>query len=108
MMNLAATVLPAPLSPLTRTNQSGLRGGHVTGSRPITAHHSPDDDALVLVVYRHVAVHVVRQRVDVRRVLISCLQLLQSYKIFYPIDIILNIVKHFKYPLKLNPIMQCI
>ena len=74
MMNLAATVLPAPLSPLPRTNQSGLRG-HVTGSRPITAHHSPDDDALVLVVYRHVAVHVVRQRVDVRRVLIGCLQL---------------------------------
>ena len=31
---------------------------------------SPDDDALVFVVDRHVAIHVVGQSVDVRRILV--------------------------------------
>lgn len=40
----------------------------------VTQLHLPDDDTLVLTVNHHVPVHVVRQRVDVRRVLILSLR----------------------------------
>lgn len=69
MMYLAATVLPAPLSPL------GEKGGELDRERdfngPPTAPPcrcppaSPDDHTLVLAVDQHVAVHLIRQCVDV-------------------------------------------
>lgn len=74
MMYLAATVFPAPLSPL----QTGLNRRHDTTqahTRELAKRdHSPDDDALVLRVDHHVPVHVVGQGVDVRRVLVLGLQ----------------------------------
>ena len=43
----------------------GALGRRVWGSQPV-----PDDDTLVLTVYKHVPVHVVGEGVDVRGVLI--------------------------------------
>jgi len=60
-MYLAHTVLPAPDSPLEIE----------FCSEENDRMHAPDDDALVLVVDEHVPVHVVGERVDVRRVLVG-------------------------------------
>lgn len=39
----------------------------------------PDDDALVLAIYQHIAVHVIGQGVDVRRVLVGGLRPIKQY-----------------------------
>lgn len=81
MMYLAATVFPAPLSPLTDRN--GKHPEAVTfsrneassfGSSKKDTSRLPDDDTLVLAVNHHVPVHVVSQGVDVGGVLILSLE----------------------------------
>jgi len=74
MMYLAATVFPAPLSPLRPrkdpkrySNYSDTNRVHRTGEQRGC---SPDDDALVLRVDHHVPVHGVRQGVDVGGILV--------------------------------------
>lgn len=76
MMYLAATVFPAPLSPLAEDTGPVTHSPHQSeqqAARPAKP-RPPDDDALVLAVNHHVSVHVVSQSVDVRRVLILGLE----------------------------------
>lgn len=73
-MYLAATVFPAPLSPLfprqEREKKKMETVREATRSALRDNSNSPDDDALILPFDHHVPVHVVRQGVDVRRILI--------------------------------------
>lgn len=82
MMYLAATVFPAPLSPLPQPRkkrqtthrkaifycQTYLHG--TAWASAWEAENSPDDNTLILPVNHHVSVHVVSQGVDVRWILI--------------------------------------
>lgn len=80
MMYLAATVFPAPLSPLQTGLKASQHTRHTRGTHTHTRTHternlgSPNDDTLVLPIDHHVSVHVVGQGVDVRRILVLGLQ----------------------------------
>lgn len=83
MMYLAATVFPAPLSPLKEDRAQGYTcqfylyiNYYCVNNRQksSTKSHPPDDDTLVLTVNHHVSVHVVSQSIDVRGVLILGLE----------------------------------
>jgi len=79
MMNLAATVFPAPLSPLARSRK---RGEGEKNEEDNVCHFCkenedplPDDDTLVLELNQHVAVHVVCESPHMRRILVRGLHI---------------------------------
>lgn len=83
MMYLAATVFPAPLSPLKEDRAQGSTCDislntdyyYVNNKQKSSAKsHPPNYDTLVLTVNHHVSVHVVSQSIDVWGVLILGLE----------------------------------